>query len=65
MPIKETKKETRKAKEGGGLAKAKRKVKTAASLLNPNFSKFCFLRMPELWNLVFSFGSESREVFDF
>ena len=29
MPIKGTKKETRKAKEGGGLAKAERKVKTA------------------------------------
>ena len=63
MPIKGTKKETRIAKEGGGggLAKAERKIKTAVSLLNP---KFCFLRMPELCNLIFSFGSESREVFD-
>ena len=39
MPIKGTKKETRKAKEGvggggGALAKAERKVKTAVSLLN-------------------------------
>ena len=61
MPINGTKKETRKAKEGGGgaLAKAERKVKTAVSLLN-----LCFLRMPELCNLIFSFGSESREVFD-
>ena len=64
MPIKEMKKETRKAKEGG-LAKAERKVKTAVSLLNPKtISKFCFLRMPELCNLIFSFGSESREVLD-
>ena len=65
MPIKGTKKETRKAKEGrgGALAKAERKVKTAVSLLNPK-TKFCFLRMPELCNLIFSFGSESREVFD-
>ena len=57
----ERKKRQEKRNKGGGgaLAKAERKVKTAVSLLN-----LCFLRMPELCNLIFSFGSESREVFD-
>ena len=73
MPIKETKKETRKAKEGGGgegaggggLAKGKKKEKKSPDCcVTFKPKKFCFLRMPELCNLVFSFGSESREVFD-
>ena len=52
-PAREKKNEARKVKKRGG-EKAKGKVKTAVSLLNPKtILKFCFLYIPELRKLIF------------
>ena len=51
-PAREKKNEARKVKKRGG-EKAKGKVKTAVSLLNPKtILKFCFLYIPELRKLI-------------
>ena len=57
MPSKRKKMRQEKRKKRGG-EKAKSKIKTAVSLLNPKtISQFCFLRMPELRKLMFCIWS--------
>ena len=52
-----------KRKKKGG-EKAKVKVKTAVSLLNPKIPNFAFYACPNFASWYFASGSEGREVYD-